>query len=126
MTQTTRTEYAKVRSGMTVTTYSGQPIRVTAARHVVRLIAGRAVPAVGLSGWAERAQAPFEYIEYCYQLPHRRTELLADTGTKRRFWATFDMDDAAMHRTAHSYSPRYLELDLNIRIELFDSTSSDV
>lgn len=114
-----RIEYAAVRPGMTVTTYSGRPIRVTAVRHVTRLLGeGRGwTRTVVLSGWLERARAPFEYVEHCYQLPERRTEVLRDDvdAKTRRFWASVD-DDAAMRRTTHSYSPRLVQLDTNIRV----------
>lgn len=118
-TQGTRIDYATVRPGMTVTTYSGRPIRVTAVRHVVRLLSeGRGWKStVVLSGWLERARAPFEYVEHCYQLPERRTELLHDDPKVKhaRFWASVD-DDAAMRRTTHDYSARLIELNTNIRI----------
>ena len=127
MTQArTRITYAEVRPGMTVTTYSGQPIQVTEVRHLVRLLGeGRGwTRTVELTGWLERARAPFDYVEHCYQLPERRTELIDDDAEakKRRFWASVD-DDAAIMRTTHDYSRRLVELDLNIRIELFDMQS---
>lgn len=120
MTQTqttTRTEYATVRPGMTVTTYSGEPIEVTAVRFVLRLLdMDRGwTPTVVLSGRVGWWAGDMRHVENCYQLPHGRTRLIDDKGAQNRFWVTID-DDAAMHRTAHNYSTRYVELDTNIRI----------
>lgn len=114
-----RIDYAAVRPGMTVTTYSGRPIVITAARHVVRnLNEGRGWQLViVLSGWAERACAPFEYVERCYQLPGRRTHVL---NVDHRVMNTRVLDsyDDVMARRTHSYSPRLIELNTNIRVDV--------
>jgi hypothetical protein len=114
---TERIEFGRVRPGMVVTTYSGRPIEVTAVRHVVRKLGeGRGWTAtVVLSGWFQG-----RYVDACYQLPDRRTDLLRDDAQAKaaRFWASVDDDDAAMMRTTHDYSGRLVTLNTNIRLEL--------
>lgn len=121
----TRIDYAAVHPGMTVTTYSGRPIGVTEVRHLTLLLGeGRGwTRTVELTGWLERARAPFQYVEHCYQLPERRAEVLKidfKVGNRR----LIDSYDDVLTRTNHSYSRRYVELITNIRVELFDDTSS--
>ena len=117
-TESSRIEYSQVRPGMTVQTYSGRPIEVTEVRHVVRKLGeGRGWTAtVELSGWL-RDWSGGQYVEHCYQLPNRSTRVERDAADAKhaRFWASVD-DDAAMHRTIHDYSRRFVMLDLNIRI----------
>lgn len=113
-TQTPRIDYAAVRPGMTVQTYSGAPIEVTAVRHLVRRLGeGRGwTRTVALSGWFGG-----RYVENCYQLPERRTGVLhVDHGAMNL--RTLDTYDAVLARRTHSYSTRYLTLDLNIRIDV--------
>jgi hypothetical protein len=122
MTQTTKPEsrinWSQVRPGMTVRAYDGTPIEVTAIRHTVRLLdLGRGwVRTVQVSGWYGWS-GDSRYTEACFQLPERSTHLLRDDAKAKaaRFWASVD-DDAAIMRSAHSYSTRLLELDTCIRI----------
>lgn len=111
-TEPTRIDYSAVRPGMTVDTYSyDHAIEVTAVRHVVRLIDDRILPAVDLSGWIVDRFGARRFADHCYQLPNRRTHLLSDAGRP-------DVFDRVGVRALHSYSPRFVELDLNIRIDV--------
>lgn len=115
-TETTRITYGAVRPGMVVRTYSGQPIEVTEVRHLTRdLGEGRGWTAtVELSG-----RCAGRYVEHCFQLPDRRTDLVRDDAAAKaaRFWASVD-DDAAMMRTTHTYSRRYVTLHTSIRLDV--------
>ena len=110
----TRIDYSAVRPGMTVTTYShDHAIEVTAVRHVVRIVDNRILPAVDLSGWIVDRFSARRFADHCYQLPGHRTYLLDDDAPERVY-----VRDAVMVRNLHSYSDRFVGLDLNIRIDV--------